>query len=178
MSSRAALRVLAVWAFASGGVIAWHVTPVTVTSNSMAPGLPSGQRVVALSAGTTLASITGLTTRLCRRGQVVLVKSPLTDKLLVKRIVAVGGDRVRISQGALILNGFTVFEPYAGHGTPSLRSQDSWPVRWNSSASGEYIVPQAYVFVLGDNRSESMDSRQWGPVRTADVLGFLLSWGP
>lgn len=82
------------------------------------------------------------------RGDIVLFRHlSVTDELLVKRVIAVGGDVVEIRNGVVILNGEPLTEPYA---TPD-KSQNAKPV----------TVPDGCCYVMGDNRGASNDSSQW-----------------
>ena len=108
-----------------------------------------------------------------QRGSIVII-SPRTNRFqepLVKRVIAVAGDEVDIRDGQVWVNGVAINEPYliADIETMPAQSHDSdidYPV----------IVPNNAVFVLGDNRGGSTDSRHSaiGFVRTDDVLGRVL----
>src|SRR5680860_780131 len=83
------------------------------------------------------------------------------DQALVKRVVAVGGDRLKVQDGATVIDGRVQREPYA--------RQDAECQACNLPR--EITVPAGHVFVMGDNRGASDDSRFWGPVRVDDVQG-------
>ena len=74
----------------------------------------------------------------------------------IKRVIGLSGDRVSIRGGAVYLNGRRMQEPYANGPT---------------DGSGEYDVPSQHVFVLGDNRAQSCDSRIWGPLAVRRIVG-------
>jgi signal peptidase I len=76
--------------------------------------------------------------------------------LFIKRVIGIGGDRVVIRDGAVYLNGRKLREPYANRPT---------------DGAGEYPVPARHLFVLGDNRAQSCDSRVWGPLAVRRVSG-------
>jgi signal peptidase I len=92
---------------------------------------------------------------------------------IVKRVVALPGDRLRIDSGVLFINDTAVAEPYAWYISAAARDRDSLPVRMGAGDK-DIIIPADMFFVLGDNRSASMDSRVWGPVARSDVLGFVV----
>jgi signal peptidase I len=77
---------------------------------------------------------------------------------LIKRIVAVGGDRFEIDGGHVLINGEAIDEPYLAAGSV-MADQDP------------RTIPDGHVFVMGDNRGSSSDSRVFGPVPTDDIIG-------
>lgn len=85
----------------------------------------------------------------------------------IKRVIAVGGDTIEGRNGIVYLNGEPLDEPYLPEGT-------------HTSDFGPTTVPQGMIFVMGDNRGNSDDSRSFGPVPVDSVVGhaFLLIWPP
>jgi signal peptidase I len=85
---------------------------------------------------------------------------------LIKRVVAVGGDEVRVQNGQLFVNGEPQSEPYLNQETP------------DASFFGPETVPEDHVFMMGDNRANSADSRVFGPVPYENIEGeaFVLFW--
>lgn len=118
------------------------------------------------------------------------------SKDLVKRVVALPGDRLRLRSGRLVLNGQPLDEPYATFEAdepnafrdefPFLRDLDPsvdpewWTALRADVRNGEITVPPAAAFVLGDNRNNSDDSRYWGFVPLNEIVGrpLLVYMGP
>jgi signal peptidase I len=130
------------------------VEPVRVRSDSMAPTLSPGAVLL-------VDKLTFLS-RDPRRGDVVVAADPRNGASIVKRVVAVGGDSVGIEDGQLVVNGRTIVERYVD----------------NDNMDGFYFgpdeVPSGTVFLLGDNRDTSEDSRAFGPVDVDDIDGKVL----
>jgi len=120
------------------------------------------------------------------RGEVVVHIYPMNRKdTFVKRVVAIPGDRVRIHDKQLFINGSAVREPYAEHVTPYVDSyRDNFPssptmplypaateMLAKNVVNGEVVVPPGRYFVLGDNRDSSLDSRYWGFIQASDIIG-------
>ena len=92
------------------------------------------------------------------RGEVVVFRSPRDpERDFVKRVIGLPGDTVEIVQGTVYVNGLQLVEPY-------LDRKD------NTTMSPVEIEPNT-VFVLGDNRGSSNDSRSWGPVPAENLIG-------
>ena len=99
-------------------------------------------------------------------GEVVVFKDPADTKLSVKRVIAAPGDTVEIREGSVYVNGNPIREDYLGDGvkTFALRSSDAEPIQLTDDR----------FYVLGDNRSNSADSREYGPVTRDQILGVLM----
>lgn len=103
-------------------------------------------------------------------GDIVIFKSPLTGETLIKRCVAIAGQRLEIRDKVLYIDGIRVDESHVKL-NPRARNPriDNFP---------PYVVPPGYIFCLGDNRDSSFDSRFFGPVAMhliiakADILYF------
>lgn len=97
------------------------------------------------------------------RGDIVVFRYPRNpEEIFLKRVAAVGGDRLEIRDGVLFINSRAITEPYAvHHGPADSRYQQIAPL----------VVPRGMLFVLGDNRDNSSDSRDWGFVPVENVIG-------
>jgi signal peptidase I len=118
-----------------------------IPSVSMVPTLQAGDHILVIRGGA------------AQRGDVVVFHAlGNSDELMVKRIVATPGDLVGSANGRVTIGGHTLDEPYLAE----------------AAASGPIapqIVPSDCYFVLGDNRGNSFDSRQWGALPRELVVG-------
>jgi signal peptidase I len=97
------------------------------------------------------------------RGDIIVFRYPKDlSETFLKRVAAVGGDRLEIRDGMLYVNSHAVLEPYAVHHPPLHSTQENW---------GPIVVPEGKLFVMGDNRDNSSDSRDWGFVPIGNVIG-------
>ncbi len=90
-------------------------------------------------------------------GQAIGIGAPSTDEF-VKRVLALPGETVEGRLGKVYVNGKVVVEPYLA---PNVTTSDFEPV----------VVPPGHLWVMGDNRGNSSDSRVFGPIREANVVG-------
>jgi len=139
---------------------AFVAEPVGVPSESMAPTLRPGDSVLVNKLAYHLGDP--------RRRDLVVLRQPGSGELMLKRIVGVGGDRVGVEDGVLHVNGRAIGESFVNR-----RLVDSvyfGPVR----------VPSGAVFVMGDQRSNSLDSRTFGAVPRSRIVGRvdLRIWPP
>jgi signal peptidase I len=130
-----------------------------------------------------------------RRGEIVVFKYPVDPtQHFVKRVIGVPGDRVQLIDRQVYVNGELRQEPYVRHiglvripfrdDFPQLDSPDAgvqadwWLQMKNLVEDGQLIVPAGCYFVMGDNRDDSYDSRYWGFVPRANIVGrpLLIYW--
>jgi signal peptidase I len=172
-------------------VQAFAVKPYRIPSGSMEPTLDIGQRVLVNRLGHRLGGTPHV-------GDIVVFHPPASadaevcadrstgagsaspcaravrerddSQTFIKRVVAVGGDTIAIVHGHAVRNGTVEREPFAAACGDFRDCDFPHAVR----------VPPGYVFVMGDNRGESDDSRYWGPVPTSWVIGraFATYWPP
>jgi signal peptidase I len=93
------------------------------------------------------------------------ISSP--DTALIKRVIGLEGETVEIADGVVLIDGVAIDEPYL---RPAAQMRDFGPVD----------VPAGHVFVMGDNRGASQDSRRFGPVPEDEIIGraFVKVWPP
>ncbi len=132
-------------------------TTTTVSGDSMLPGLLESDRLL-ITRGYELPS----------RGDVVVIDAkPYEAETpnIVKRVVALSGDEVRVVDGTAYVNDI----PESGYETLGYQGMVGW-----GSSMPTLIVPEGHVFVLGDNRPISFDSRVFGPVPIEYVIGEVV----
>jgi signal peptidase I len=122
-----------------------------VEGQSMEPNLHSDQRLVVEKVSYRFHGP--------QRFDIVVLKLPSQgDELLIKRVVGLPGETVEIRDGLIYINGEPLDEPFANGDTRPGRKE-------------RVIVPPLHVFVLGDNRNHSNDSRSFGPVPIENIVG-------
>lgn len=96
------------------------------------------------------------------RGDLVVFRDPVEDRQTLKRVVGLPGDELVVLDGVLHVDGEPVAEPWVDHDLI------------DGYYSRTFRVPADHVFVLGDNRGNSVDSRDYGAVASADLVGVVL----
>ena len=98
-----------------------------------------------------------------QRGDIVVLHPPIDQgKPYIKRVIGLPGERISLQDGGVYINGERLDEPYL-NGLAT-----SWP---GSLAAEELRVPEGQVFVMGDNRNNSTDSRYFGPIDIDEIIG-------
>jgi signal peptidase I len=110
-----------------------------------------------------------------RKGDIVVFKYPEDpNKDFIKRVVGVEGDLVEEKNKVIFVNGVKSTETYTQHTDESIRPGGLEP----RDNFGPYRIPKDKLFVMGDNRDQSYDSRYWGYVDMKDLRGkaFIIYW--
>ena len=162
----------------------WVVNPYRIPSSSMEPTLHcagSGLGCTSRLSDRVLANRFIYHFRDPKRGEIVVFKTPPAAQVacsgvvggtggytFVKRLVGLPGDRWRVQDGFVYINGEKLDEPYV---KPERRDTDTIP---------EKTIPKGEYLMLGDNRSSSCDSRRWGTVPRDNLIGpvFAIYWPP
>jgi len=146
------LRDLVISLAISGFIIIFVYQPVKVEGTSMMPSLEDQERIFVNKFVYRLEPI--------ERGDVVVFRYPRDpSKSFIKRVIGLAGDRIRINAGQVWVNGKRLEEDYVPRAYEDLRSYS------------ETVVPPGSYFVLGDHRSLSNDSRDFGPVSDSYIYG-------
>jgi len=153
------LTIIVAFALVFGVVQPFIVQAFRIPSESMVPTLEVKDRILANK------FIYRFTEP--ERGDIVVFDSVESDDdTLIKRVVGLEGDEIRVQGGLLFVNGEPQQEPY-------LNEEETFRGYYGPS-----IVPEGHVFVMGDNRDNSADSRVFGPLPSDNVKGeaFLRFW--
>jgi signal peptidase I len=122
---------------------------IKVDGFSMEPTLHDGEFVIVNKLAYRLGTF--------RRGDVVVFRFPDNPEFeYIKRVIGLPDDRIEIANGQISVNGQALEEPY---------------IQGNTNQPGMWTVPASHLFVLGDNRNNSSDSRSWGPVPVDYIVG-------
>ena len=153
-------------------------SPYRIPSSSMEPTLHCARPAEGCLSGTSdriLANRFVFHFRLPRRGEIVVFRTPPRTReacaesgTFVKRIVGLPGETISEQEGVVYVNGRMLLEPYVLANERDVRSA-TWPK-----------IPAGHYFMLGDNRRNSCDSRDWGTVPKDNLIGpvFLTYWPP
>lgn len=109
------------------------------------------------------------------RGDIIVFIYPEDEKKdFIKRVVGVAGDKIEVKNKEVFVNGERLNEKYIIHQDPHIKQREYEP----RDNTGPIIVPSDSLFVMGDNRDQSYDSRYWGFVKTNKVKGnaFIIYW--
>lgn len=150
--------------------VAWGLTnfvvkPYEIPSGSMLETIQLGDKV--------LSEKISYYTRSPEQGEIVTFIDPEdSDRTLIKRVVAVGGQTVDLKDGVVYVDGKALDESKYTLGKPS------YELEGPANISYPYTVPEGYIWCMGDNRTNSSDSRYFGPVSVKSVTGhaFFTYW--
>lgn len=147
-------------------VIRWFLfEPFQIDGPSMQPNFHTSERVIV---NKILYDI-----RTPQPGEVVVLKVPSQNRDFIKRVIAVAGDTVKVEGDKVTVNGKEISEPYIQAAVDSAHAQGN-DYNINNFPTENFpdgTVPAGHVFVMGDNRSNSQDSRMIGYIPLEDIIG-------
>jgi signal peptidase I len=144
------------------------VATYSIPSGSMEPTLQVGDRIVVDKLSYHLHGVD--------RGNIVVFSTPPTENCagppvadLVKRVIGLPGETISLAGGNVYIDGHLLPEPFL---PPDLR-HDTYPPTSTApyALHHAYRIPPGEVYVMGDNRPESCDSRYWGPIHESTIVG-------
>lgn len=169
-------------------IITFCVQPFRIPSGSMEPTLLVGDFLLVDKQGISTGDAGLLPSTRIRRGEIIVFHYPVDPSIhLVKRVVGMPGDHLKLRNGRVYINDVLLPESYAVYrpsmpdgyrdNFPRLQNADPnidsrWWIRMRGLIDdGELIIPADNYFVLGDNRNNSEDSRYWGFVPREAIVG-------
>ena len=159
------------------GIQSFIARPFAIPSPSMLPTIEVGDRVMVNRLSYQVGEV--------ERGQVIVFDTPANaesnEDFFIKRVIGLPGDRVTLRDGEVYIGEQRMVEPYLAAGSRNAQAQRPIPGCAQEAASfRECIVPQGHVFVMGDNRNASVDSRVFGPVPIDTIVGraAMRVWPP
>ncbi|GIM45907.1 signal peptidase I [Collibacillus ludicampi] len=105
-----------------------------------------------------------------QRGDIIIFQENPTEAW-VKRVIGLPGDKIKIDHGQLYINGVKVDEPYINNPMSPTYDFPAATPTGKSSSQASITVPPGELFVMGDNRDVSVDSRVIGPIKISQVIG-------
>jgi len=142
------ISVVAVWLIRS-----FLIQPFLISGASMEPNFSDGHYLL-------IDEVT-YKFREPHRGEVVVFRSPTdSSTFFIKRVVGLPGETLTIKNGSIFINGGQLKETYIGSGLKTFGDQ-------------EIVLGENELFVMGDNRSFSFDSRNWGPLKENRITGLV-----
>ncbi|HJG31021.1 MAG TPA: signal peptidase I [Collinsella ihuae] len=141
------------------------IEPYMVPTGSMENTIEIGDQVFAQKVTTELGQMP-------QPGEIIVFSNPDSSSehdILVKRVIATAGQTVDLIEGRVYVDGQQLDEPYTQGSSYPLASQAE-----GVQLSYPYTVPDGCVWVMGDNRENSADSRYFGPVEQSEVIGVVV----
>jgi signal peptidase I len=157
-------ETLAISIFLCLTVMLFVAQSLKVSGSSMIPTLENGERII-------VEKVSLKTSSLKRNDIIVFRDQQRSDYFLIKRVIAIPGDIVEIKEDKLVLNGKLLDDSYTLNGSHFDRMSVLEPFLGSPLPNEKYLV-------FGDNRDDSFDSRNFGPIDKKNIVGraFLIYW--
>lgn len=140
--------------------------PHIVSGSSMIPNFHDKDYLITNKLVVTFSKI--------QRGMVIILQNPHnSDQNFIKRIIGLPGEKIKIEDGKVFINGNELIEPYLPPNT--ITEGETYLINGE-----EIVIPEGQYFVMGDNRGNSSDSRAFGSIGTDKIIGqaFFRYWPP
>jgi signal peptidase I len=151
-------------------VQAFLVKPYRIPSESMLDTLRPGDRVFVNRFIYHFRDV--------HRGDIVVFKAPGSGLVLIKRVIGLPGETIALRDGRVYVNGRALDEPYVRRVGGRAEPTEAFPTGTAWALAQPYTVPSGCFFMMGDNRTDSGDSREFGPVPHDRIIGeaFFIYW--
>ncbi|EKE00217.1 MAG: Signal peptidase I [uncultured bacterium] len=138
-------------------VYVFAAQPLRVTGSSMLPNFFDSEQIIAEKLSVKFEAP--------KRGDIVICKHPNSpDKLVIKRLIGLPSETIKIKEGLVYINNNILAEPYLAPNTTTKPEK-------SMEEGVEYKIPEGSFMVMGDNRTNSVDSRDWGPISADYLIG-------
>lgn len=140
--------------------------PHRVSGSSMVPNFHNDDMIITNKLA---GNVFGL-----QRGEVIILQNPRDPSVVfIKRIIGLPSEKIRISDGQVFINGQVLPEPYLPNDTRT--TGETFLIDGE-----ERVIPENQYFAMGDNRGNSSDSREFGPIKKSGIIGqaILRYWPP
>src|SRR3989344_3460559 len=128
-----------------------------ITGDSMVPTFKDGEQIIAEKISIKFKDL--------ERGEILIFNHPQNNsRLLIKRLIALPGEKVNLINGKVLINGSEILEPYL---QPTTQTFGMKIIK----DEAEFNVPEDSYILMGDNREQSADSREFGPVKKDMIIG-------
>lgn len=148
--------VMLMWAF----MFSYVLRSVEVDGMSMQDTLQNGQRMILISVGYTPKRGDIVVANRLKKAESKVIGASTYDEPIIKRVIGLPGDVVEVQKDAVYVNGVKLNEPY---------------VHYENHRPGFYPVPEGKVFLMGDHRDNSSDSRHNGAVDLENIMGHVVA---
>lgn len=162
--------------------------PFSIPSESMSPTLNSGDHILVQKLGYGTYGSWGIRlidskqpSKIPKAGEIFALYPPQEKRIFVERIIGLPGDEIELLDATLKINGTVVSKSQTRTLSKESIGENTYTVKYITDQlrhmNHKAVVPNGHYFVMGDNRNNSLDSRSWGLVPEANIVGkVILHW--